>query len=83
MVDPQVYRTRELADRPAEYVVWFRQSDGSKLTIEMSLAGLIQLQGLVNRAVASLGGAVPDEMNAYPHVSGDSLQASAGAGRAQ
>lgn len=80
-MENKTYRTNELerCGQPTGYVVWFRLVDGSRVSIEMSLGGLIQLQGLINRSVERLGGAVPDEMNAYPAVTGGTLEAAAGA----
>ena len=67
-MEDKVFQTRELTqlgDGPG-YVVWFRLADGSRLVIEMSLGGLVQLQGLVNRSVERLGDAQTNEMNAHP-----------------
>lgn len=67
MEEDKRFKTRELeaAGRPGDYSVWFRLPDNSRLTIEMSLGGLLRLQGLVNRAVADLTGMSPDEVNGY------------------
>lgn len=66
-MEDRTFQTRELAasGREAEYFVWFRLQDNSKLTVEMTLSGLIQLQGLVNRSVEVLRDPAPDEMNAH------------------
>ena len=67
METDRVYRTNELerTGLPAAYVVWFKTADTGRVSIEMSLAGLLRLEGLVRRAVDAARAMSPDEMNAY------------------
>lgn len=61
----QTFQTNELrqSGRPVDYRIWFKVADGSRISIEMSLSGLLSLRGLVDRAIATFEGMAPEELN--------------------